>query len=356
LEVLWQADDEASLNQALTAFDAAFQTIPDPEKAIKFLNNLLKAAQQVPGLAVELRDGKFLDALIQFGLTASQLNMGAASGDQPLWFFLDTLWNADSAGEIRLGARQLSEFFKEAETPDERLQLVQVSDALLQSVKQSPVSQPPEDQEVYSIPIPGDEVKIAAAAAVPIALGYLAVGAVVGGIAVYWWVKTENDRKEVFRAIVDWTTDTVENVTDRIMQKAAPWLTKLGVAGAKAIQAIRKGVDAAVGQIFKVEGKPLTPDEEKQVERIDEAEGFLDDHPDLAEDVERVKNGEVLPPGRDHVTEAREKVKMLDKAIDTLSRVRRSRNASAQQKIDQAVEKGRRIRQQIKDILRPVQQ
>jgi uncharacterized protein YoxC len=97
-------------------------------------------------------------------------------------------------------------------------------------------------------------------------------------------------------------------------------------------------------------------DEEEHVERIDEAEGFLGKHPDLAEDVEKVKNGEVLPPGRDHVNEAKEKVKMLDKAIETLSRVRRSRNASAQQKIDQAVEKGRRIRQQIKDILRPVQQ
>jgi hypothetical protein len=141
LEKLWQAEDEASLNQALTAFDAAFQTIPNPQKAITFLNNLLKAAQQVPTLAVELRDRKFLDTLIQFGLTASQLNMEEAKGEQPLWFFLDTLWNANTPGEIRLGARQLSEFLKEAETPEKRLKLLEFSDNLLQAAKLAPTLQ-----------------------------------------------------------------------------------------------------------------------------------------------------------------------------------------------------------------------
>jgi hypothetical protein len=65
LEVLWQAEGEASLNQALAALDTAFQAIPNPKKVIQFLNNLLQAAQQVPTLTVELRDDKFLDALLR---------------------------------------------------------------------------------------------------------------------------------------------------------------------------------------------------------------------------------------------------------------------------------------------------
>jgi hypothetical protein len=138
---LWQAEDGVVLNQGLTAFNTAFEQIPNPKKALTFLNNLLKAAQQVPTLAVELRDRKFLDALIQFGLTASQLNMGQATGTEPLWFFLDTLWNADTPGEIRLGARQLSEFFKEAETSEKRLKLLEFSNNLLQAARLAPTLQ-----------------------------------------------------------------------------------------------------------------------------------------------------------------------------------------------------------------------
>ena len=42
-------------------------------------------------------------------------------------------------------------------------------------------------------------------------------------------------------------------------------------------------------------------------------------------------------------------------SIEKLEEVRRSRNAAAQQRIDEAVEKGRRIKQQIQDVLRPLQ-
>jgi len=69
-----------------------------------------------------------------------------------------------------------------------------------------------------------------------------------------------------------------------------------------------------------------------------------------------VKNGETLPEGMNHPKEAQDTVNMLDKAIRTLSLARRSRNAAAQQRIDSAIEKARRIRQQISDILKPLQQ
>ncbi len=68
-----------------------------------------------------------------------------------------------------------------------------------------------------------------------------------------------------------------------------------------------------------------------------------------------MKDGESLPEGRDHINEAREKVRMLDNSIKTLELARRSRNAAAQQRIDEAVDKGRRIRQQIQNILKPLQ-
>jgi hypothetical protein len=138
LEALWQAEDAGALNQALDEFDQVFSEIADPKKTVTFLQNLLQAAEQVPALKAQLQDGEFLDALVQLGLTAARLNMAPASGAEPLCFFLDTLWNATSPGEVRLGAQQLVEFLKQSETAEQRLKLVQFSDNLLQATQLAP--------------------------------------------------------------------------------------------------------------------------------------------------------------------------------------------------------------------------
>lgn len=97
--------------------------------------------------------------------------------------------------------------------------------------------------------------------------------------------------------------------------------------------------------------KSLTEDEQKQIGKIDQIPGWLDKHPDLAEDAEKVAAGEILPKGRDRVKEAKQRIDSLDKAIEHLSRVRRSRNAGGQAEIDAALERAREYRQQLVDII-----
>ena len=95
----------------------------------------------------------------------------------------------------------------------------------------------------------------------------------------------------------------------------------------------------------------MTKDEETLVGRIDAIPGWLDDHPDLAEDAEKVAAGERLPKGRDHIKEAKERIGSLDTAVEHLSRVRRSRDAGAQVEIDAALERAREYRQRLVDIV-----
>jgi len=53
----------------------------------------------------------------------------------------------------------------------------------------------------------------------------------------------------------------------------------------------------------------------------------------------------------DHVREAQDRINMLDKAISTLQRMRRSRDAVAQQLIDDAVARAYEYRQTLQDVL-----
>jgi Bacterial toxin 33 len=55
----------------------------------------------------------------------------------------------------------------------------------------------------------------ALAVAIPIGIGITIIFA--GGAFVLYWQGTEKDRQEVLRVIVDWTTDTVGSVTDKIV-------------------------------------------------------------------------------------------------------------------------------------------
>lgn len=140
-ERLWQARDEVALNSAISSFQTAFQSVGQPKQAIQFLTNWIEAAAQVPSLQAELQNPKFLDQWMQLGITIAQLNLEQAKGGEPLWSFVETLWRSNSAGELRLGASQLQEFFQEAKTPEQRLKLVQFSDNLLQAAKLAPSTQ-----------------------------------------------------------------------------------------------------------------------------------------------------------------------------------------------------------------------
>lgn len=92
---------------------------------------------------------------------------------------------------------------------------------------------------------------------------------------------------------------------------------------------------AAVGSIFLA--KPLTKDEEGHIGKIGQTDQFLDKHPDIAEEAEKIRNGEGGDLVYDHVKEAEDWLRGLANSIEHLTKVRHSRNAEAQEKIDEAI-------------------
>ena len=83
------------------------------------------------------------------------------------------------------------------------------------------------------------------------------------------------------------------------------------------------------------DGKPLTPDEQGHVDKINSTEQFIEDHPDLASEAQIINSGGNLP--HDHVGEARRWVQGLKNSIDHLKSVRPYRSSEAQRLIDQAI-------------------
>lgn len=62
-------------------------------------------------------------------------------------------------------------------------------------------------------------------------------------------------------------------------------------------------------------GKPLTPDEQRHIRRIQDVPRWLQDHPDLANDARIVNAGGQLPKSYDHVKEARDIVSRLQNSV-----------------------------------------
>jgi hypothetical protein len=86
--------------------------------------------------------------------------------------------------------------------------------------------------------------------------------------------------------------------------------------------------------------KPLTRDEQEKVKHLEgDSEGFLNEHPDLAE--EAIRKAEGRENQYDHVKEAENWVRGLQNDIDHLTRVRGLRDEEAQGAIDSAIKKGK---------------
>lgn len=100
-----------------------------------------------------------------------------------------------------------------------------------------------------------------------------------------------------------------------------------------------------------LEAKELTPDEREHIERIEKTGEWVEDHPDLPEDAERVRQGEQLEKGRDHVNEAREQIRKLKNSIEHLQRVRPFRTPEAQAEIDRAIEKAEGYKEYLQNVL-----
>lgn len=86
----------------------------------------------------------------------------------------------------------------------------------------------------------------------------------------------------------------------------------------------------------------MTDDEEEHIGRIADAGEFLGKHPDLADEAERERNGEILPPGHGHPGVAREKVAMLERSVETLENALKARlTDDARRKVQEAIEAAR---------------
>jgi hypothetical protein len=106
---------------------------------------------------------------------------------------------------------------------------------------------------------------------------------------------------------------------------------------------VSQGINGAVERLrslTKASGpKPLTSDEQKHGDKLTKGiDDFLEEHTDLPEEAEQVAKGEALPEGADHVQEAKDFARGLERSIEHLQSVRDKRTTEAQKVIDQAIE------------------
>lgn len=120
-----------------------------------------------------------------------------------------------------------------------------------------------------------DELQ-AFAIAIPIGYG-IAIALASGGFIVYWQ-RTEKDREEVFRVIVDWTTDTVGSVTDRIVNGLE------GLLGGAA-EKLRGAIEVVVSYVFQ--------SKKKKESNNGDGRNAANDTPLSKDEIERLKEGGV---------------------------------------------------------------
>ncbi|WNZ24514.1 hypothetical protein HJG54_17745 [Leptolyngbya sp. NK1-12] len=114
----------------------ALETKEERIKSLKFGTNLLKAVGPTgQELQKEKQDSKFLGALIRLGSAYAALKPTTNSANEPLNFFLDTLWQAQDDAAIQKGTEELKQFLEGTNSPS--LPLFQFQTHLLKVAKQS---------------------------------------------------------------------------------------------------------------------------------------------------------------------------------------------------------------------------
>ncbi|HEY9641539.1 MAG TPA: hypothetical protein V6C57_13710, partial [Coleofasciculaceae cyanobacterium] len=107
-----------------------------PLKALLYSTKLLAAVKATPALAPQLENSEFVAALMDLGKAYANLDPAAhASGDEPLNFFLDTLWNAQSEADLHKGGDEMAAFINSFESPTA---VLGYETRLLKMVKQVP--------------------------------------------------------------------------------------------------------------------------------------------------------------------------------------------------------------------------
>ena len=139
LDTVWNAQSEADLLKGGDELAEFISSFDSPAAVLRYEERLLKVVKQTPGLP-EKQDAAFLNEVVQLGGTYAGLNpvSGAASEDEPLNFFLDTLWRSDDEGAIEQGLGEFKSFLSEV---DDSTQLLKLTQNLLEAAQQVPVLQ-----------------------------------------------------------------------------------------------------------------------------------------------------------------------------------------------------------------------
>ncbi|MBE9013641.1 hypothetical protein IQ250_25980 [Pseudanabaenaceae cyanobacterium LEGE 13415] len=140
LRTIWLARSESALLAGAEAFQQAFADVPNPQRAVNLMRQLLEAAGQIEAWKDQLRDPKFVDGLINLAIEYANLNpryvtLYVEESQQPFNAFLNTLW--DERVDIRQGARELYQFFEPFTTPEQRLQVLKFSRDLLEVARKA---------------------------------------------------------------------------------------------------------------------------------------------------------------------------------------------------------------------------
>jgi hypothetical protein len=130
LNTIWQAKSKSELDNGQEQFKTFIEKFEDPIQLLKFETNLLKAIGLSDELQTEKQDAKFISALMQLGGAYAALKPIASSTEEPIDFFLDTLWNLQ---DIQKGAEQLREFLKDVADP---IQMLKFAEKLLKATEE----------------------------------------------------------------------------------------------------------------------------------------------------------------------------------------------------------------------------
>jgi hypothetical protein len=126
------------MRQATGKLDELFAGLETKEerlKLLKFETNLLKAIGLSDQLQQEKQDSKFLSALMQLGGAYAALKPTASSSQEPIDFFLDTLWNSQTEAGLQKGIGELVTFVQNFDNP---AQLIDYQYKLLTALKLVP--------------------------------------------------------------------------------------------------------------------------------------------------------------------------------------------------------------------------
>jgi hypothetical protein len=108
-----------------------------PLKAIVYPTKLLAAVKATPALAGQLENPEFVAALMDLAKAYGAIDPATLvdSEAEPLNFFLDTVWNAQSQADLLQGGDELAAFINSFESP---AAVLRYEERLLKVVKQTP--------------------------------------------------------------------------------------------------------------------------------------------------------------------------------------------------------------------------